>query len=66
MSLSEKKVWKEIIEDMTAWMRFRLYNTAVVIYIFSAFRYQDQCVPNDCGKHETLSFMHEFFMGHLL
>ena len=66
MSLSEKKVWKEIIEDMTAWMRFRLYYTAVVIYIFSAFRYQDQYVPNDCGKHETLSFMHEFFMGHLL
>lgn len=51
---------------MTAWMGFRLYYVAVVIYIFSAFRYQDQCVPNDCEKHETLSFMQEFFMGHLL
>ena len=61
---------KKIIKDMTVWIRnlmFRLFQTAIVIYIYSLlFRYERSvCISDDCDKLYTRVFHHLLVMYYI-
>ena len=50
---------------MIVWIRnliFRLFQIAIIIYIFCFLDIKIKCMPDDCNKHETLSCIKEFFI----